>query len=84
VPTLETRNLQIGIVHLIILAGRIFCVLSFWVCEIVSSLSTNEIDDKLDDKERSLIASSSFVPLMPSLCVGGKGALANSSGSLKD
>jgi hypothetical protein len=46
-----------------------FCVLSFWVCEIVSSLSTNQLDGKLDGEKISSIASSLFVPLVPSLCV---------------
>jgi hypothetical protein len=84
VRTLETRSLQIGIVRLITGCADILRFLSFWVCEIVSSLSTYELEDELDDEKRSSIASSVFVHLVPSLCVGGKGALTTPSGSSKD
>ena len=46
----------------------------------------NSLTDEptLDDDEESSIASFLFVPSVPSLCVGGKGALTALSGSSKD
>jgi hypothetical protein len=59
---------------------RFFGARSFWVCDSVRSLFT----DELDDEEESSIASSSFVPWVPSLGVLVKSPLTASSGSSND